>query len=380
MLQVEEQQFLGEATCALSEVLEIKMVENQKFTRVDSLELKAVMYRKIGHQRAEKYFDLLKRFFSFKLGKYDFDKSCMRTIGRDNLSLHNQLIRSILKNSCLAKVPPLRVKKVEGSHNVKVANGQQRNSLQSIYSESFPPSPRKGRSPVIRDRKFRDRPSPLGPLGKSPNISCEVVTRTQEQESATELHSLGSRPPVEVASVEDGEEVEQAAGSPSIQSRSPVTAPLGISMNMGGARKTLYSGSLYKFHPSTCEKSCELPDTSSLRNRLEQKLEMEGLRISVDGVNLLNNGLDCYLKRLMEPCIRLAASRSGKEHIQQSTGQTLHGSNWMLAESGRYTQRPSNSIYASMLDFCVAMGSNPHILRGDWAIQQEKFCFRAFEE
>ncbi|KAK1402468.1 hypothetical protein POM88_002073 [Heracleum sosnowskyi] len=179
------------------------MVSNQKSTPVGTVELKAVIYRKIGRQRTENYFDLLKRFFSFKLKKNDFTKSCMRIIGRDNLSLHNQLIRTILKNSYVGKVPLSRGKNVAAvaSPNVKVANGL----------------PINGRSLVNRDQKFRDRPSPLGPLGKS-------------QQSETELLSLGSRPPIEVLSVEDGEEVEQAAGSPGIQSKSPVTAPLGISM------------------------------------------------------------------------------------------------------------------------------------------------------
>ncbi|KAJ6905795.1 LOW QUALITY PROTEIN: hypothetical protein NC652_023526 [Populus alba x Populus x berolinensis] len=88
-----------------------------------------------------------------------------------------------------------------------------------IYEEAL--------SPVNRDCKFRDRPSPLGPLGKPQSVECEELNaRGQEQQSATELLSLGSRPPVEVASVEEGEEVDQMAGSPSVQSRSPVTAPL----------------------------------------------------------------------------------------------------------------------------------------------------------
>ncbi|CAK9181159.1 unnamed protein product [Ilex paraguariensis] len=351
------------------------MVVNQQYTRIDTMELKALIYRKIGHRRAEKYFDQLKRFFSLKLNKNEFDKSCIRTIGRENLSLHNCLIRSIVKNACVSKSPPLKVRKVEGSLNVKIANGYQRNSLQS----AFPPSPRKGRSPVHRDRKFRERPSPLGPLGKSPSITGdEAVTRVQEQQqSATELHSLGSRPPVEVGSVEDGEEVEQFAGSPSIQSRSPVTAPLGIFVNMGGTRKTLCNGSVQNFHPETSQNCGELPDSRSLRNRLQRKLEMEDLSMSMDCANLLNNGLDVFLKRLIEPCIALAGSRCGKEHVRQFNGQIMPGLDGIL--HGRHTQRPLKPICASMLDFHVAMESNPRILGEDWSIQLEKICSRACE-
>ncbi|GFY89525.1 hypothetical protein Acr_06g0014650 [Actinidia rufa] len=355
------------------------MVANQHFSRVDTTELKAVIYQKIGHQRADKYFDLLKQLFSSKISKNEFDKFCIRTIGREHISLHNRLIRSIVKNACLAKDPPPKVRDLDKSLNVKVANGYQRNSLQSLYGDAFPPSPRKGRSPVNRDRKFRDRPSPLGPLGKTQSGTCEEsYPRVQEQQSATELHSLGSRPPLEVASVEDGEEVEQIAGSPGVQSRSPVTAPLGISMNLGGARKTMFNGSAYNFQPHTCQSSGELPDTRSLRSRLQQKLEMEGLSVSLDCVNLLNNGLDVYLKRLIEPCIGLARSRCGKERLGQLNGQITHGLNGIVP--GRYLQRPIQSVYASMLDFRVPMESTPRILGEDWAVQLEKICSRASEE
>lgn len=325
------------------------MVSNQKFTPVGAIELKAAIYRKIGRQRTENYFDLLNRFFSYKLKKYEFDKSCKRIIGRDNLSLHNQLIRTILKNSFVGKVPLSRAKNVAvvASPNVKVSSGL----------------PVSSRSLVNRDQKFRDRPSPLGPLGKS-------------QQSETELLSLGSRPPIEVVSVEDGEEVEQAAGSPGIQSKSPVSAPLGISMYKG-ARKALTK---QKFNSLTCQQTFELPDARSLMIILERKLEMEGLKISVDCANVLNIGLDCYLKRLIEPCIGLAGSRPMKEHPQDITGQRLSALNGMLPASGIYLPNPSNSINAVLSDFGVVMESNPCLLGGDWAVLREKACAQTFEE
>ncbi|XP_015866907.3 uncharacterized protein LOC107404470 [Ziziphus jujuba] len=362
------------------------MLPNQSYSRIDTLELKALIIQKIGHQRAEKYFDQLQRLFSLKISKCEFNKFCFRTLGRENIPLHNQLIRSIVKNACVAKVPPVKASKKFGNTlNVKVTNGYQRNRLQSLYGDVFPPSPRKGRSPVNRDRKFRDRPSPLGPLGKPQSLTCgdfpsgELVSMAQEQQSATELLSLGSRPPVEVASVEDGEEVEQVAGSPGVQSRSPVTAPLGVSMNLGGARKALSNVSISgNYHPETCQNCGELPDTRSLRSRLQQKLEMEGFNISIDCVNLLNNGLDAYLKRLLEPCMRLAVSRCGSEHLNQLNAQFNPGLNGMLP--GRYMERAKSSTYASLLDFHAAMELNPCILGEDWAIQLEKIMLRSSEE
>ncbi|XP_074325706.1 uncharacterized protein LOC141663785 [Apium graveolens] len=318
------------------------MVGNQKFTRDDTRELKAVMFRKIGRRRADKYFNLLNKFLSLKVGKYEFDKLCVRVLGKENLCLHNQLIQTMLKNSSVGTVPPSRVK----AHS----------------PISVPFSPRIGRSPANRDRKNLDRPSPLGPLGKS-------------QQSATDLLSLGSRPPIEIASVEDGEEVEQAAESPGIQSRSPFTAPLGILVNKS-ARKALSGGNQKKFHALTCQQTGELPDAKSLMNHLEHKLEMDGLNISLDCANVMNNGLDSYLKRLIEPCIQLAGSRS----MKKCPPQRITGLKGMLPANERFLEKPSNSVNASLLDFRVVLESNPSILGGDWPVLLEKACAHAFEE
>ncbi|XP_047957051.1 uncharacterized protein LOC125202644 [Salvia hispanica] len=268
------------------------------FTRVDTLELKDVIYQKIGHERADKYFDQLKRFLSLKLSKVEFNRSCVQTIGRENVCLHNRLIRSIAQNACQARIPPQKARKIEGM-SVKVANGY---SLQSLYGDAFPQSPRKCRSPVSRDRKLRDRPSPLGPLGRSPSLTCEeTVTRTQEQQSGTELQSLCSG----VVSVEDGEEVEQCAESPDggrwwIN----VTAPFGVSV---GPREP--AGCSYK-DGEACENWGELPDTVSLRRRLQQRLASEGVGISLECADVINNSLNVFLKRLIEPCVSIASNKA----------------------------------------------------------------------
>ncbi|KAI8027253.1 5'-3' exoribonuclease 4 [Camellia lanceoleosa] len=77
------------------------------------------------------------------------------------------------------------------SLNVKVRNGYQRSNLQSLCRDVFPQSPRKGRTPNLRDRKFKDRPSSLGPHGKIHSVGCEdSVPKIQERQSATEMLSL----------------------------------------------------------------------------------------------------------------------------------------------------------------------------------------------
>ncbi|KAG6424973.1 hypothetical protein SASPL_115396 [Salvia splendens] len=335
-----------------------------KFTRVDTLEVKDVIYQRIGHQRADRYFDQLKRFLSLKLSKVEFNRSCVQTIGRENVYLHNRLIRSIAQNACQARNPPQKARKQIEGLSVKVANGYQRNSLQSLYGDAFPQSPRKCRSPVSRDRKLRDRPSPLCPLGRSPSLTCEeTVTRTQEQQSGTltELLSLCSRPPVDVASVEDGEEVEQCAGSlDSGRWWSPVTAPFGVSV---GARVAV--GCSYKDGAcaEACENQGELPGTVSLRRCLQKKLASEGVGISLECADVINNSLNVFLKRIIEPCLSIASSKCTDLGRQSNKA--------VMSDRGRRV---------SILDFRVAMESNPRLLGADWPVQLEKICHYASGE
>ncbi|XP_039020543.1 uncharacterized protein LOC120152390 [Hibiscus syriacus] len=254
--------------------------------------------------------------------------------------------------------------KLKGPLSVKVSNGYQSSNLQSLCKE-FPQSSRKSRTPNLFDGKLWDRPSPLGPHGKSHNTACEdAVPKVQEQQSATELLSLGSRPP---GSVEHGEEVDQATGSPSIYSKSPVRGPLGITLNAKGMRKVPWNGLT-----SASETCCrgELPDTGSLRKRLV----MEGLNISVDCADLLNNSLDVYMKRLIKPCLELAGMRSRQNLVDRGQNQSMAYLNGMWPV--RYAPNQKGVVSASMLDFQIAMEMNPLILGVDWPTQLEKFVMR----
>ncbi|KAF6136353.1 hypothetical protein GIB67_026692 [Kingdonia uniflora] len=267
----------------------VRNSEIEMLSRVDTMEIKAQIVRKLGHEKAEIYFYQLKRYLSGKLSKS----------------------REVFK---------------------------------------------------FRDRKFRERPSPLGPHGKtfSSTICNESDPRALEQQSATELFSLGSRPPVEVTSVEDGEEVEQMKGnSPSIQSRSSVSAPLGISR---GAR------------------------------RYWSRKKRKEIDISLDFLNVLNIGLDAYLKRLIKPCIELAGSRLALENIKQMYGQAWHERSRQMSNSSisvsmldfrtamESAQVSTSSTSASMLDFRGGMQLNPRLLGVDWPTELEKVVLRQSED
>ncbi|KAK9163700.1 hypothetical protein Syun_004602 [Stephania yunnanensis] len=350
-------------------------------SRVDTLELKAQIIRRVGHQRAEAYFNHLNKLLSLKLRKSEFHKQCVATIGRENIALHNKLIVAIIKNACLAKVPPPKESKLEDSLNSKFRNGYHRSNLQSLCRDAFPQSPRRCRSSNFRDRKFRDRPSPLGPSPRIHSTVCdESAPRTQEQQSGTDLFSPASRPLGEVVSVEEGEEVDQVAVSPSVQSRSPVKAPLGISISSSRVRKKgLRSSFLSGIHHETCRDSYMLPDAGSLRRRLEQKLEGEGLELSMDCIDLLNSGLDAFLKRLVKPCMELAASRCRNEYLKQVQSQVTPALYGVLSKR-LMMQRPNQPISASLLDFQVALQLNPHLLGEAWPTLLEKVCLNQPDE
>lgn len=355
-----------------------KMPGDPHCPRIDTVEIKFEIERVLGPKKSVQYFDILSRYLSLKLSKGEFDKLCVGLFGRGNICLHNRLIRAIVKNACVAKTPPPRHGREEAHRNEKVPNENQRSSLQSLCRDDFPLSRRKGRTPILRDRKFRDQLSPLGPHGKCQMNSCEDSgLKSRQQPSAMELQSLGSRPPVDVISVEEGEEVEQASGSPSVYSRSPVRAPLGIPLNTKGTKKLLLHGASPFPFTESCQKTSMLPDTSSLKKRLEQKLGIEGLNVSIDCTNLLNNGLDVFIKRLLKPCLQTAPLKSAQTSLHQTHPRmpVLNGMQPM-----GYSVKPNKSYSVSILDFKVATELNPRILGEEWPLKLEKISLRASEE
>ncbi|XP_043722143.1 uncharacterized protein LOC122669443 [Telopea speciosissima] len=431
------------------------MQPSQQHSRINLADLKAQIVKKLGPERSKLYFHYLNGLLSLKLSKGEFDKLCYRTLGRENLPLHNQLIRSILKNVCHSKVPPsVNEKEVRKS---AVTAGKKSPPREDGYKQSGPPPtpthsptpviwsngdvpanvPRKGMS-GIRERKLKDRPSLLGPNGKvefpsqqsintdesikvimengdlypcdfqrpvhhhqglaeQPENEREVslqrpIKKPRIKRSQDDLVSVHSKGQLEVVAVEDGEEVEQANISSS--TRSPLTAPLGIPFcpaSIGGARRAqpVPSSSFASYYDSG-----GLSDTDTLRKRMERIAGTQGLEgVSTDSANLLNNGLDAYLKRLIRSCIELVGARSGHEPSVQSVykkqpqGKVINGI-WLGSQSqmqsssgpleGGQEQRSCCPI--SLLDFKVAMGLNPQQLGEDWPLLLEKICMHSVEE
>lgn len=412
---------------------------------MDLGDLKAQIVKRLGPEKSKQYFYYLNRLFSQKLSKKEFDKLCCRVLGRENLSLHNQFIRSILKNAYQAKTPPPVYEAGAAKSTVQVAKSsptredgqEQSGTAVAIHNQNLPiwpngvipVSPKKGRS-GIRDRKLKDRPSSLGPNGK---VECASQQPTGREDGCSkgiaengvvspcdyqrpvqhlqvvsehlengrkgsvwrpaEKPRLAGKDMIEATVVGNVDKVEHLDNSNF--SSGPLLAPLGIpycSSSIGGAHKAISVGGTGDF--LSCCESGGLPDTETLRKRMEQIAVAQGLGgVSVECASMLNHTLDVYLKRLIGSCVDLVGARSAPDprkqpsHNLQTPDKFVNGmwpGNHLRMQSGSGSidsvqgQRQPPSV--SMLDFRVAMELNPQQLGDDWPLLLEKICQQAFEE
>lgn len=419
----------------------------QQHSRINLAELKAQIVRKLGPEGSKQYFYYLNRLLSLKISKVEFNKLCVRILGRENIPLHNQFIRSILKNACSAKVPPpshdidivksiTAVGSKETPNDGYLQNGShsaaaQASNLQGLPNgDMLPLSPRKART-GSRDRRAGDRRSALGPNGKTNFSSPQIVIKDsgdfsvilengishppdlqgsvqhhqglmQQVENVQEASALH---PVKLSATKgpqdglvslhskDQNEASDRGAAKEMHARSQLQAPLGVPLlpvSVGGARRALPIASSSKF-VSTLN-SGVLLDNINLRERMEQIAAAQGLEgVSTDCANLLNNGLDVYLKGLISSCVNLVAARSGHEpktnKKHQSPMKLVNGVRpghlYQMQNSGRPLEvvpehRPHCPI--SLQDFRVAMELNPQQLGEDWPLLLERICTHAFEE
>lgn len=383
------------------------MPPREQPSRINTLELKAQIEKRIGPERAERYFDCLTKFLSHRLDKVEFDKLCYSAIGAENVRLHNNLLRGILTNAYQGTLPPQPAvqdtgKPVKGVRRKPISpcvgneDGSPQNSPSPTHApvstvwnngDVFPSSPRKGRSG--RDRKARDRPSPLGPHGRADHsapqgvVSDEVAVKCSENGdlNSCDLYRPLQRPPgtaeqrevetdnivlpplkrqrfkittpqeqisadskaaFEAVTVEDGEEVEQVDDKSTIWVESPLQAPLGVPFcpgSVGAARRAPHNGSVSYLTTTLSNQdegfdNCELlPDTETLHRRMERIAAAEGLQgVSIDSAELLNSGLNSYLNKLIKASIDLRGPRlcpeQGKQvPPKQNLGKLVQGVN-----------------------------------------------------
>lgn len=445
------------------------MPPREQPTRINTLELKAQIVKRVGSERALKYFDYLNRLFSGRLGKIEFDKLLCLSIGVENIGLHNKLFRGILLNAYQGTPPPQpavqdTAKPVRGVRRKPISpcvgneDGSPQNSPSPTHppvatvwanGDAFPSSPRNRRSG--RDRKARDRPSPLGPHGRADHsapqgvvsdevafkcsengdlISCDLhrplhcPPGTAEQPEAEtdsilpplkrqrlkittpqEQISADSKAATEAVTVEDGEEAEQVDDKSTIWFDSPLQAPLGVPFcpgSVGAARRAPHNGSV-SYLTTTLSNQDEgfdnselLPDTETLHRQMERIAAAEGLQgVSMDCAKLLNNGLDSFLKKLIESGINLRGARLCHEQGKLGPpkqnlcklGPVVNGfwppHSMQLQSASTLMEAPLKARSRpplSLLEFKVAMELNPQQLGEDWPLQLEKINSHVSEE
>ncbi|ESQ46439.1 hypothetical protein EUTSA_v10000177mg [Eutrema salsugineum] len=401
--------------------------------RVNLGELKGHIVKKIGVEKSKRYFYYLGRFLSQKLTKSEFDKTCFRLLGRENLSIHNQLIRSILRNATVAKSPP---SVQETGHQTKPwvnacqskGDGPEKsgslvpnhtNQNDPVWSNGvLPISPRKVRS-GMRDRKIRD--SPLGSNGKVEHMLHQPICREDNRGSVgmengdvsqsddqrsgrcapderdgeflrpVKKPRLPNQDQVATAATRDDENQEEQARLE--LTTSPLVAPLGIpfcSASVGGSRRTVPVST--SSDVVSCQDSVGLPDTEMLKKRMENIAIAQGLGgVSMECANTLNSMLDVYLKRLIKSCVDLVGARStngdpGKQTLdkQQSQSKMVNGvwpSNSLKIQTPNGPPDITQDHHSvSLLDFRTAMELNSQQLGENWPTLRERISMRSFEE
>ncbi|MQM01642.1 hypothetical protein Taro_034410 [Colocasia esculenta] len=399
-------------------------------SRRDLTDLRSRISRKLGPERAQRYFSCLNRLLGQKLSKSEFDKLCLVILGRENIPLHNQFIRLILRNACQAKVPPppvpdrysLRPGKTVGKKSPPADDWFHPSptvaSATSVLSngEILSPSPCRSRS---TNNRFKDQSSPLGSNGKTDAFihqlhaqsdeiiggKCDSITSVQQQQLGEiaalptkkqrvekplprDQVSAHTKGPSKVVIVENGEELVRTEYAQS--NRGLICAPLGIPfcpLSAGGACRPA-PASVFTSNDGFASNSCsgELCHTEALKKRMEQIAGAQDLGgVTMECANLLNHGLDVYLKRLIKSCVDLVGARTGHEPIkqpllkQQSLRKTINGI-WQGTHmhvqgylgSLDSTQEAKSHHQVSLLDFRVAMELNPRQLGEHWPMLLEK--------
>ncbi|XP_039054123.1 uncharacterized protein LOC120196374 [Hibiscus syriacus] len=193
-------------------------------------------------------------------------------------------------------------------------------------------------------------------LGKADNGRDVLLPNHELKGSVNDFPSEDGTDQSEVLFVKDGKES---------CARSSLQAPLGVplfSMSISGTRRALPLASSTRYAKSYDIGG--LLKSEALRERMQQIASLEGLEdVSMDCANILNNGLDVYLKRLIRMTIELCRTKS------QNNSRNLEA-----IDEQRYYK------LVSLLDFKVAMELNMQRLGGDWPVLLEKIYMQRSEE
>lgn len=365
-------------------------------TRIDVREIKSKIFKRIGLERARKYFQHLERFLSSRLSKNEFEKLCLVALGRENLPLHNHLIRSILHNASRACGPPVindnDPKLVRGAttsgHAIVPPVGDNGGVLNLNVKENKPLSRKEN---VLTQKSSLDHCETIM-LENGVHHLSDLKRCTQFQKS-DHLEPLIKRPRVEketfslhnsLYSNGSAKASRENLGQEIIhQSQGPVQAPLGIQLRPGSfgvAQIPLPLASVSSKDTSdTCIEVGELCETSSVKKRMDKMAGTSGLEgVSIECANLLNNSIDVFVKQLIGSCVELVRSRSQHGKLrhealkQQLCRKLINGVSVHTHVSGQSSIIPPETNSISMQDLKTVIELNPCLLGINASLLLEK--------
>ncbi|KAK2651817.1 hypothetical protein Ddye_011673 [Dipteronia dyeriana] len=323
---------------------------NQAHLRINLAELKAQLAKRLGPDRSKLYFYYLNKLLSLKLSKVEFNKFCLRVIGRENVKLHNKLIHSILENACKANVPPLASTQDENGFEI-TSGGYEQNGEVLLSS---PLGSRSGIS-VGSDGDFSSRQSTITSSENGDLDSCKIHKPVQHhQVISKETNTEGEvviHHPAKISGSTDGLLSVDSSSQPSEVlfvgdgkepfTRSSIQTPLGIpffSDSVGGACQAPHVARCGRCYSSY--DSGRLPDTEMLKERMLEIVVAHGLEGIRSGHDLMGSNV----------------------HKHHSYVKPVNGG------------FPGYDFQISLPDFKVAMGLNPQQLGEDWPLLLERIC------
>ncbi|KAG6478284.1 uncharacterized protein LOC122021545 [Zingiber officinale] len=338
--------------------------EPLQYSRINANDLKMQIVRNLGSERSKRYFGFLNKLLAQKLSKSDFNKFCIPILGRENISLHNQLIHSILANALQAKTPPLNsldkaVSKAVGkkaSHGASVVNHEEAPSSSNSVWTNGHTSPTWNHKVRMcnHDQRTKDVPSNSHTQNGRTEVAFHSSVSSQKnavkengflgpsrlarpmlQQQQQQHQDVSSEPPLKRPRAEciapnsqpvpeingsvdnvavENSELRQAGDFNS--KRGPLQAPLGIplcSASVGGAQRSLTlaidssSGNSLLGRSSSAGELCH---TGALMKRMEKIAAVHGL-VGVESgcANMLNKAVDAYVQDLIRSCAGLVRAR-----------------------------------------------------------------------
>ncbi|XP_044485336.1 uncharacterized protein LOC123210927 [Mangifera indica] len=375
----------------------------QLHSRLNLVEVKAQLVKRLGPDRSKLYFFYLDKLLSLKLSKVEFNQLCLRVIGRENVKIHNQLIRSILKNACNAKVPPSGSTQYGDGLGFTSDGYQQNRDVSPWGAQSGVSVGSDGKVEFSQQSTITGNNVVLenGDLGsheiQKPWQNHQVVSKKMNNEGKIGLcHPAKEKVSADgLPSVDSNGQGEVLVGDGiELSTRSPIQAPLGLplcSFSVGRARKASHLASSGRCFSSY--DSGGLLDTETLKKRMQNIAAAEGLEgVSVDCANFLNIGLDIYLKRLIRSSIELVGARCGHDLMPKNISNYHNHAKRSGVFPGYHFHMQSNSrpleemiehrhdLLTSSLDFKVAMWLKPQQLGEDWPLILEKICTHSLNE